>query len=326
MSDRGMQLWASGIRGDVRHYFYDIPLDRMKSFGDGFLIATVGRDTEGGRETCQFVFDRQMLIESVARMPLAVRDAMQDKTGALSKFVQFDLVATLTEPMDDVCPMFVEQITPSALTKAALMPFDEDKEDALEMDDLGDGEDEDDENEDKEEWDESYLPISVHYKPIIERLVASCDLLLKRANIAPREISLIGKLQYALLRLPQMTGGINFDVVLSHKTDDQGSWGGLSLELTEDRLSIDYVGYVRGPCGGDSDCQKVYDCEAGGYRSDDSDGPWVTKDQLDVWLADWENCCIDTYMTLKITDNTDEFDWDQPEDDDAWARMPDNDG
>jgi hypothetical protein len=312
MSDIGMKLWASGIRGDMRHHFYDIPLGKLKPFNDEFLIATVAHETEEGRETCQFVFDRQMLIDSVARMPSAIRDAMLDTNGAFSEYLRFDLVASLTQPKVDVCPLFVERITPSALTTTALTPFDEELEESVE-----------DENAD-DEWDEHYFPIAIDYKPVIARLVASCDLLLERSDLVARDISRIGKLKYALSRLPLVTEGVGFDVLLSHRADDTGSWGGRSLELRSGRFAVSYSGYIQGPVGGDSDCRSVYECECGPYRSDFDDDPATVYNAFEDWVDGWESSCNDQTATLQISDDMDDFEWNQFEDESAWEGMPKN--
>jgi hypothetical protein len=317
MSDYGMKLWQSGVRGEVPQHFYDIPLGRFKPFGDEFLTASVGRDTEGGRETYRFVFERQMLFDWINSMPLAIRDAMLDTTGTVSAYLRFDVVASLTAPKDGICPFFVEKLAPSASTRAVLMPFDGDVEDRAADGNAGT-------DDDEEDWDERYFPIAIDYKPFINRLAASSDLLLRRPDLEPEAISCIGRLKYALTRLPVCTDGIGFNVALSRKTDDHGSWGGLSLELRPETLALSYVGYIYGPCGGDSDCQTVYACEAGGYRSDFDDDPATVYSALEDWVSRWENQCSDPDITLEITDDCETFDWDQFEDESAWDGMPSN--
>lgn len=317
MSDYGMKLRQSGIRGEVPQYFYDVPLGQFKPFGDEFLTVSVGRDTEGGRETYRFVFERQTLFGWINSMPLAIRDAMLDPTGTLSAYLRFDVVASLTTPKDGVCPFFVEKLTPSASTKAVLMPFDGDLEGGSGDGDAGT-------DEDEEDWDERYFPIVIDYRPFIDRLTASSDLLLRRPDLEPKAICCIGRLKYALARLPVCTDGIGFAVALSHKTDDRGSWGGLSLEFRPETLTVSYVGYICGPSGGDSDCQTVYACEAGGYRSDLDRDPATAYNALEDWVTRWENQCSDPDITLGVTDDCDTFDWDQFEDEFAWDGMPSN--
>jgi hypothetical protein len=313
MRDFGMQLWESGIRGDVTHHFYEIPLKRFSQFGDELVMAVVVRDGEDGPETCHFVCDKHMLNESVARMPQAVRDAMADSRDDAPP-VNFNVTASLTAPMDQVCPFFVEELTPASGSGAATPFTSEDMP-------LG-NEDEEDEEDEEKPWDENYFPIAVEYKLIIERLVASCDLLLRRPNLEPREISYLGKLKYALSRLPLTTDGTDFDAFLKETVDDKGSSNAVSLHLDRGRFALSLEAYYYGPCGGDSEGRCVYDCESTGYRGDLDRYSSIVVDELQEWISRWEAYSADPDAELSISEIFDDFDWDQQEDESAWEGMP----
>jgi hypothetical protein len=176
----------------------------------------------------------------------------------------------------------------------------------------------------KDKWDQRYLPIPVEYSGIIDRLSASCDLLLQRSNLLPSEIDDVGRLKYALGRLPLCTDGVHISVSLTYVTDKEGSWEGSFLELSSKYFGISDIAYFRGPHGGVSDCRTIFSCKNSGYRSDTEDRLARVYNDLEGWVELWQTKCCDTDMTLKIDDAENNFDWYQEEDEDAWEKMPNN--
>ncbi|WP_058556008.1 hypothetical protein [Thiohalocapsa sp. ML1] len=317
MNDYGMKLWGQGARSNVQQFFYDLPLNLFKRDDDGLVFASIARQTEDGPESCFFVIRQESLLlalEAVAGAKLFV----SGEDAWLSMPLSFDVTAVLTEPHGDFVPFVVKEIH---LSKSQGLPARDHCFDDVDYE-LG----EEDEDEDDDEWDDQYFPIAIEYMPVIDRLAASCSKLLKRPGIDPQTISDIAKLQYALSRLPMVTDGIEIDVLLKSVLDEEGSWSGPSLYISGSNFRLSYAGYIRGPYGGDSDCSTIYECERSGFRSDLGGSAAGVIQLLTEWIDRWEADCTDLGVEFSITNDEEEFDWDQDEDDDAWERMPTNYG
>lgn len=167
------------------------------------------------------------------------------------------------------------------------------------------------------------LPIAFEYRPLFERLAASTGLLRCRTNLLSRECCLLGKLSYALCRLPVMTQDVDFAVSLADLFDASDHWQTYTLEISPAifRAITTYHPYSR--CNDISlNNRLAFHCDSNGYRHDDGEDGYISYAVFEQWVHGWETLCRQTEAGLMIHNYKERFDWHQPHDPMAWERVP----
>jgi len=172
-------------------------------------------------------------------------------------------------------------------------------------------------------WNPLYLPIAYEYRPLFERLAASCEELLHHPEASAEQRSLLSKLHYALRRLPVLTQDIDFIVILAKPHGNSDPQQSFALELSDRYLkvstthavAIDDSGYGSSP-------RVMFHCTNAGDRHDRGEDGYSSYPLLASWVQQWESLCQDPCARFLIYNVCESFDWRQYEDMTAWERMP----
>lgn len=171
-------------------------------------------------------------------------------------------------------------------------------------------------------WDPLYLPIAYEYRPLFERLAASCTGTLQRPGISSEQRGLLAKLHYALRRLPVLTQEIDFIVILARTHTDSDHFDTYTLELSDCHLKTSTTSTLVHTYGRDEYFSRViFLCTNEGFRQDDDDG-YTSYALFENWVLGWESLCEDPYASLLIYNECEAFDWHQYQDSRAWDHMP----
>ena len=119
---------------------------------------------------------------------------------------------------------------------------------------------------------------------IVERLIKSVQVLIKRQGTTPEQIFHLAKLLHALKRLPLPTDGIciEMSVGIRHQNNESSSQD-ILLGNREFRLSNSAYIIIDPRIGGDSEGHTIFDAEVGGYREAAEPYPMTVMDWLDVF-------------------------------------------
>lgn len=167
------------------------------------------------------------------------------------------------------------------------------------------------------------LPIAFEYRPLFMRLAASTELLRCRANLLPREYCLLGKLSYALCRLPVMTQDVDFVASLADLLDDNDYWQTYTLEINYALFRSTTAYHPNKRCSDlPPNVRLAFHCDNSGYRHDDGEDGYISYAVFEQWVHGWETLCRQPESGLTIHNYKERFDWHQPHDPMAWERMP----
>ena len=172
-------------------------------------------------------------------------------------------------------------------------------------------------------WDPLYLPIAYEYRPLFERLAASCARLAHHPGFSPEQRSLLAKLHYALGRLPVLTLDVDFIVILVRTQVGSGPLESYALELSNRHLQTSTTPAPALAPGGDGNFSRVvYLCTNEGFRQDGDEDGYVSYALFEGWVRGWESLCQDPHAGCLIYNECEAFDWRQYQDGRAWERMP----
>ena len=172
-------------------------------------------------------------------------------------------------------------------------------------------------------WDPLYLPIAYEYRPLFERLAASCARLAHHPGFSPEQRSLLAKLHYALGRLPVLTLDVDFIVILARTQAGSGPLGSYALELSNLHFQASTTPAPALAPGGDGNFSRVvYLCTNEGFRQDGDEDGYVSYALFEGWVRGWESLCQDPHAGCLIYNECEAFDWHQFQDIRAWDQMP----
>jgi hypothetical protein len=140
--------------------------------------------------------------------------------------------------------------------------------------------------------------------------------LLQRPDITSELISHIGKLLFAMERLPLPTPGISIDLTMTYRFNDESSFISLFMDDTEFRLSRG--GYVYDPAvGGDSYSENVFEVEVGDFRSS------VELSEVSDWLDEFKRRALDKEQEIEVEFSGDDsqIPWDEELEADYWDNL-----
>jgi hypothetical protein len=178
-------------------------------------------------------------------------------------------------------------------------------------------EDADEDSEDEEELDEveSY-PFRRDQRELVAELNAIVRLLLKRPAIRAEQIWQLGKLLFALERLPLTTPGVATTLALSHCFQGDLSYQNISLDATTFRLGSG--GVLNKPTGGKEPFHENLLVLEVGVAPPETDAML-----LDDWLIALRRRAEfpEEQITLRESGDDAEIDWDDTPNGSAWDRL-----
>lgn len=178
-------------------------------------------------------------------------------------------------------------------------------------------EDEGQDEEEDEEFDEvEAYPFRREQRELVAELNAIIRLVLKRPDIRPEQIFRLGKLLFALERLPLTTPGVATTLALSHCFQGDLSYQNISLDATTFRLGSG--GVLNKPTGGKEPFHENLLCLEIGTAPPEADALL-----LDDWLTALRRRAAfpEEQITLRESGDDAEIDWDDTLNGSAWDRL-----
>lgn len=124
----------------------------------------------------------------------------------------------------------------------------------------------DDEDGDNSSIEKELFPLTLEDKVIVDEAVGVVKDVLRRASLSGRDVHRIGKLLFALERLPRSTSGISIGMTVSHRANDEMTYR--DIFISESVFWMNTGGSVYTPgVGSDSYSSTVFHVETGGYRA-----------------------------------------------------------
>ena len=168
-----------------------------------------------------------------------------------------------------------------------------------------------------------YLPIAYEYRPLFQRLTAALEALASHFDATPKQHALLAKLRYALARLPVLTRGVDFSVILADPLEPVDDWQTYTLEINQREVRATQMFYSHPRWNNNRPRSRiVFHYEYDGYRHDDGDDGYVSYADFEHWVLGWESLCQQPQSRLIIHNRQEVFDWHQVDDPLAWERMP----
>lgn len=155
-----------------------------------------------------------------------------------------------------------------------------------------------------------------HDRAAINEILRGLRDLVARPSLPPSRLRYLSFALLALQRLPLTTPGVELDITLSHRFENEMTYHG--VYIGSDSLRLEAGGSVYTPgVGSDNYSDAVFEVEPYGFRH--SNGP----DALSHWLEEFRTRCRDSSCDLTfdwLGDET-EIEWDEDLDEDYWARL-----
>jgi len=175
-------------------------------------------------------------------------------------------------------------------------------------------------------WDSLYFPIPSEFQSFFERLSSSCRFLLQREDLSPHQQSQLAKLDYALCRLPVVTVGVDFVVILcpdESKRNESYPWDTYTLELNNSFIKAANSDYNASHWKSPSlIARQSFYCNTKGYLHQEDVDACVNLAIFKTWIEGWESIIQDQGTRLTIHNFDEKFDWRQFRDHLAWEKMP----
>jgi hypothetical protein len=150
-------------------------------------------------------------------------------------------------------------------------------------------------------------------RELIAQIAQLIRRLLKRDNIAPRHIHSVGRMLFALERLPCSTPNISIDLALKSHYD--GNIACFSVLIEDNVFRLETSEWISGPCGGDSLSRINWEVYLGEPRDR------VDVAEVDSWMEGFR-LGID-HSRVELYDSLEDIDWDDMHNpgDDPWSRL-----
>lgn len=130
---------------------------------------------------------------------------------------------------------------------------------------------------------------------IVQALIHAAKAALSRDDVSNEERLNLVKFMHCLQQLPRMTPNVSFDFSLKTPDSDEG-FGYRSVQITDDEFQVSTGEHIRGPVGGDSSSQVLF--EVGEGWQDTA----LMKSDLLGWAQQFEQDASGEGFTISIDD------------------------